>query len=469
MKILLISPEAGELSSLTPVANVVNNLAMAYEELGHEVRLFSPFYQKQLNGETSFRTTFQGDDRIFKSPFSVIQNKKSLFYYVKKDIYFNRERLYDENQTMYEDNADRFSFLGSAILSYCIENDFIPELINCHEWGSSFAISYLKNQFKDFFPKSKVFFTIHNIYFDYLITNNYVKKLYLNPDHYSFEGYEYWGKVSLLKMGIIYSDKVILTSREYKENILVGNISESGMHAFLETYTHKIEGIQNGINYKQWNRKNKNKHYHSAENAASRLKSRNRSLIQKLVGLPEKDTFILLSLADPNNSSGTEILSTILSNILMMDVQIVIGISESQPEYNYFKSVNKLHPHKFGIIDASSDETLQSILGGADALCICNRTDISGDLILKGLEYGIIPICSSMGVEKDNLTSFFDDEKKANSFICSEPSPDHLLRILRKCIEIKATDISRWEKMIANAYKINVAWNDTVANYLKIV
>ena len=65
------------------------------------------------------------------------------------------------------------------------------------------------------------------------------------------DGLEFWGKVNLLKGGLVYSDYITTVSRKYAEEIQTPEFGY-GLEGVLTKRADRLQGILNGVDYGVW-------------------------------------------------------------------------------------------------------------------------------------------------------------------------------------------------------------------------
>ncbi len=463
MKILMISPEAGSWKEHSSLAEVVNSFAEAYKRKGAEILVISPFFTQRLQDRTDFSLIASGTEKLRGEPYEIWTDGLPYHAHVGNNQHFDRTGIYhDPSQYPYHDNHLRFSFLVSAALDYASSIGFVPDLIHAHEWGAGLAGAIARGTYGAHFANVPVTLTLHNVAYDFYCNEQDIVSIGLPIGDFNIDGYEYWGKVSLLKSAVLYSDHVILTSPGYRDHVLSTDMP-GGIRGFLERHGKKLLGIQNGLDYAAWCDE-------SHRNISLALNERKRSFKDKLralVGLPDRPEFLLYTHIDSESGRTAEILSTILSNIMHIDMQLVIGIRDSHPDYGYFRSVAEQNPHLIALVPSSAEFPIQNALCAADALFSAMPAEPSASLILKALACGCIPLtshetgCASLLV---NYSGHNADD--ANAMVAREPSPDHMLRLLRFAVDTYANNRADWDLLMRNASEFRYPWDTTVSEYL---
>ena len=465
MRVLLISPEAGENYLTSGFADTINQLAQAYKFKGAEVRVYSPYYERALKADHENHLVFETNEIVRNESYKVYKGSLDFHYYIANKAYFDRSGFYDDEERYpYWDNHYRFSLLASGALNHAIKSGFIPDVVHTHEWGGALAGALVRGEYAKYLPKTKVIFTIHNVDYDFHFLAQDIERVGLPPKDFNIEGYEFWGKVSMLKAGILYADYVTVTSIGYRGQLLHGDLP-SGIRGFLETHVDKLHGIQHGIDYAYWDL------FANRGQNLVEAKVSTKTVLQKKLGLAQDSSFMLYCHIDKETKATIDMLLTILQDALDLNVQIVFGVSDDYGDRSYLSSLAAQMPEKIALLstDVNIDNTRKA-LSASDALFLSHTEEPAASIVLKAMASGVVAItgyncgCSSI------LTSFDGTNfKKANALMVEKVWPDYMLRELRKAVELYENSNSQWRQLSLNAYSLRQTWSSTVTNYFNLL
>jgi starch synthase len=458
MKILVICSEcypAGD----SPLARTVGSIIYAYRRQGAKVLGFSPFFPNSVN-EKDYKQEQKFTEKLENREYSVLKSISSEDdLYIRYDEYFNRAGIYgNPGERAYGDNHLRFSFLASAALNYCAETNFKPDAIHVHEW-SGIAGAFTKTIYKDFFANIPVLLTAHNIRYDYHCNPEDIPKIGLPPEDFNIDGYEFWGKVSMLKAAILYSDKVVFTSACYLFQLLSSDW-QGGMRGFLESQRSKLFSIQSGIDYANW----------SIPKEIDAFKKQKKDTLRAELGLEINSSMLAYSHLDSYSGCSAQVISTILADLLNMDLQLIIGISESDPNYPYFSAVQEKHRDQIAILPLTeSDELLYQRLAASDMYFAISTTEPSLSFFFKASAVGSIQLSNRRSQKPFIHTIPYEphaEEASSNAFLAEEASPDQILEQIRIAESIFREKKSLWVRLVSNASSVRMSWDDTAKDYL---
>lgn len=471
MNILVISPEAGRWLSLSPLATAVNRMTDAFARVGTNVLTCSPFYKNHLVDLSSYECVFRGEEKLQGKPFEVWKSPYDpLHTYIYNEEYFERPDVYGPpHDVPYGDNHLRFAFLASAALTFAKESGFDCEAILGHEWGGALAGALTQTAYKEWYSDVPFFFAIHNITYDFHVSSQEIEGMGLPRDRYNMDGYEFWGKVSLLKAGVCFAKKVLFPSPGYRDAMLNTNLP-GGLSGFLNHNQDKLVGIQFGVSYQVWD-------FNANDNLPIKeAKQKAKVKLGKNLNIDFQGKPILYVHLDEESGNTSETLATVLSDIAKEDVYIIVGISESGELWNYYQDVARQYTGVMTVlplgVGMEGINNLRSILAGSDILFAANLREPSTSIILKALAAGTLPLTGrNVGV-----ASMLDDyapetSGNANAFLVDDANaPDQMLSRLKDSLHVFRNEVADWDKAVVNAYSgFHYEWDRTISKYLLIL
>ena len=173
---------------------------------------------------------------------------------VECPFFFDRPGLYQENGEDYPDNEQRFAAFCFAALELMKRSATPPDIIHCHDWQTALVPVYLRNLYQEdpFFRNTSVVFTIHNLGYQGLFPPQILPRISLPAGLFTMDSLEFYGKVNLLKGGMVFSDFITTVSRKYAEEIQTPEFG-CGLEGVLRSRSSRLRGILNGVDYNDWN------------------------------------------------------------------------------------------------------------------------------------------------------------------------------------------------------------------------
>ena len=470
MNILVVSPEAGNWYKTSPLATAVNRMTDAFASAGTKVITCSPFFKNMMVDVESYHCIYTGIERLQNKPYEIwVSDKDPLHTYIYNEEYFGRPYIYGPPQNApYTDNHIRFAFLASAALAYAEDSHFECRAILGHEWGGALAGALAHTTYQNF-SKIPFFFTVHNITYDFHIPSSEIEKIGLPRKDFNMDGYEFWGKVSLLKVGILYATKVLFPSPGYRDAMLNTNLP-GGLSGFLNHNADKLIGVQFGVSYRVWDF---NREEQLPIKEAKHLAKQH---LQEVFHVDFGSKLVLYVHLDDEAGNTSETIATILADITKQDVFIIVGISPEDPEWHFYQDVSKQYPDIMRVLPLEKEtenvKPLKEVLAGSDILFAANLREPSTSIILKALACGTLPL-TGFNVGVASMLSDYAPETAgcANAFLVEDANAPHqMLRRLKDALHVYRNEVADWDKAVVNAYSgFHYEWARTISKYLLIL
>ncbi|MFH1459947.1 MAG: glycogen synthase GlgA [Candidatus Omnitrophota bacterium] len=460
MKLLFCSSEVVPFAKTGGLADVAGTLPMALAVLGIKVQIIMPYYRKIKVDIKKFNLVERGKNIYYKE----LGKNLDIFFIGHKE-YFDRDGLYQDNGVDYPDNLDRFSYYCQAVLQLIKKTKFKPDIIHCNDWQTGLIPVYLKTLLKKdpFYKKIKTVFTIHNLGYQGLFWREEMEKTGLPKELFSVGGLEFYGKINLLKAGLIFSDKITTVSSTYAQEIQTAEFG-CGLEGVLKTRKKDIQGILNGINYEEWNPcKNKSlvRNYGVDDIEG---KYENKIDLQKLGGLKtDKEIPLIGIITRLADQKGLDILANVIDEIVQMPVQfILLGTGDSR-YHVLFDNISK--KYKNTSIHLTFDAVLAyKIYAGSDIFLMPSFYEPCGLGQLISLNFGTIPLVRKTGGLADTINDFNPFTNQGNGFVFSRYESGALLECLKRALCVY-NNKSVWGDLIKRAMECKFSWDESAKEY----
>ncbi|MDD5434323.1 MAG: glycogen/starch synthase, partial [Nitrospira sp.] len=264
IKILFCSSEVAPFSKTGGLGDVSGSLPKALSSMGCDIRVITPKYAGLSDASYQLSRIIESveikiGNRVEEAGLykGIIPETDSPVYFISNDKYFGRKGLYGEDGEDYEDNLERFSFFSMAVLYFVRRLGWKPDVIHCNDWQTALIPVYLNNfsdedsLLRDFYAGTGTLFTIHNLGYQGLFSKDLFFMTGLDSSIFTMKGLEYYGKVNLLKGGIVFSDILSAVSPTYSMEIQTEEYGH-GLDGVLRDRAKDIYGILNGVDYNEW-------------------------------------------------------------------------------------------------------------------------------------------------------------------------------------------------------------------------
>jgi starch synthase len=298
--------------------------------------------------------------------------------------------------------------------------------------------------------------------YDFHVTESEIERIGLPRKDFNMDGFEFWGKVSLLKAGVFYANKVMLPSPGYCDGIINDHLG-GGLSGFLIRNKEKLKGIQFGVNYPFWDFNAK------ANQPIEQAKKGARSILSSLLGKKFDNRMVMFCHLGEESGRTSETLGTLLGDINKLNVFVVVGPTPGTQDWDFYSSVaNQPHSH-MAVLDMEHENnlTVRQALAGSDILFAANPTEPSASMILKSLACGTIPLTGHDVGCANLLTNYVGDFARANAMLVDDSAaPDQMIRKLKNAVQLYSTNQESWNYLVRNAYQFRYEWDRTISQYI---
>jgi len=471
----MASPEIAPLAKTGGLGDVAGSLPPALGKLGHDVRLVMPFYrqtkaQAPNAKDTRLRLAVPVGLEILKAAVWRTDLDGCPVYLVKQDTLFDRDGLYQGKDGDFPDNARRYIFFSRAVIELARALDYDADIVHLHDWQTGLIPAYLKSRLTDPGPlaKAKSLLTIHNLAFQGINGREVFAQTGLPPEMNSIGGMEFWGNISFLKAGLVFSDALTTVSPNYAREIQTPQ-GGMGLEGILASRQADLRGILNGADYSHWSPESDP--YLPAAYSLKDLGGKDacrRALCRAFeLEEPGPHTAVAGFVGRLAWQKGMDILAEAAPRLLLDDVRLcILGTGEPHLEAQARK-LAKAHPGRVGVRLLFSEELAHLMQGGADMLVMPSRFEPCGLNQIYALKYGTAPVVCATGGLKDTVEPFNPLTGRGTGFLFEHPTVQDLLAALREALWTK--DHSRmWQKLQQNAMSRDFSWNRSANQYAEL-
>ncbi len=472
----MFSSECHPFAKVGGLADVVGALPKALKNLHIEVEIFMPFYKKTQKGNFKFSKhpevpelkiegTFAGIYPLYKSK---IPGTEIPVTFISHPDFFDREGIYDDPKTGegYKDQVLRWIFFSKAGFYYLKNLKQKPHIVHCHDNHTGLLPAYI-NYHK---LQCKTVFHIHNIAYQGNYDMAYFPYTELPPQWTrAGEGLEFWGKLSLLKSGIVFSDKVVTVSPTYAREVVEFPEFGMGMEGVLRAKGDNFKGIINGVDYDEWNPETDPllPYHYSEENLEN--KELIKDALLNTFKLPKLENGICLlgmvsRLAD---QKGLDILSQAFEEMMKLPIQIVILGTGQLIYHEILSTYAKKHPNLFGLKLGFDNQVAHLIEGGADIFLMPSHFEPCGLNQMYSLRYGTIPLVRKTGGLADTVEKVSENGEEGVGFVFEGKDPLNFLNELKRALNFYK-DKEKWKKIQKRAMEKDYSWNASAKKFIEL-
>lgn len=470
MRILMISAEGPPLARATALVDVLEALPRELRARKHEVGIVMPFY-REISENMAFELRDTGitvDVRLgAKNHVAEFVEGRTAggvqMFFIRCDEFFGRASIYGEHGVAYEDNPARFIFFCKAALEMARRMTPTPQILHVHDWAAALVPVLVADQKLPF----ATVLTIHHLAeqgsfwgLDFDLTN--LPERYFKP-----AGVEYFGRLNLLKGGIVFADKITTVSERYRREMLT---PEGGceLDIVVREHAHRLVGILNGADYRRWNPETD--HLLPRQFGPGNLEGKTvcRDLLLDGLGLaptPAGPVFGMVTRLVPEK--GFDLLMPLLDRLLSDDVRLII-LGEGDAGYETALAIAaRKYPEKFAYRQTYDEALAHLIEAGMDISLIPSQIEPSGLSAMYSLKYGALPVARATGGVQEIIEDYDPTIDAGFGFLCYEKTPDAFWDSMKRAREV-FHDKATWTTLMERAMSRDFSWSEAAARYESI-
>ncbi len=474
LTVVIAAGEGAPYSKTGGLGDVVGALPGAIAARGHDVRLFLPYYATTRRMKVPVKETGVSVSipmRGVPAEGTVLEVDSSAgvkVYFIRRDEYYDREGIYQGLDGDYPDNAERFMFFSRAVAAALHGLNLKPDIIHCHDWQTGLVPALARHGHdSSYLAPIATVFTVHNLAFQGQFWHFDMEMTGLPWSTFTPEGLEFYGKINLMKAGIVYADVVSTVSRKYSKEIQTKEFG-CGLEGVLHARRNEVFGILNGADYEHWNPATDSflVANYTPDNMAGK-KSCRADLLQAYglnvpAGVP-----VIGMVGRLTDQKGLDILTEVLEEIIRLDTCFVLLGTGQQKYHELLEKLSAKHPERVGVRLGFDNALAHKIEAGCDMFLMPSRFEPCGLGQMYSLRYGTVPIVRATGGLDDTITNFDPLSGEGNGLKFTAYSGKALLACVRKAVRL-FRNRRAWSRLVANGLSCDFSWDASARKYVEL-
>jgi starch synthase len=471
VSVLMIGSEALPFSKTGGLADVLGALPQALGKLGHRVTLVTPKY-RGVHAQGTARTirvsevTPEAETRVIEQPLA--ENVRAVL--VDRPELYDRDSIYGVGGD-YPDNPRRYGFLCKAALDYAAQSGEGFDILHGHDWQAGLAPVYLRTRYATE-PRLNglaTIITIHNLAYQGNFPSEWLGALQLAPGLMSIGALEYWGKISFLKGGIVFSDAITTVSPTYAREIQTTE-QGAGFEGILAARSGDLYGILNGIDTDRWDPRRDPFIPEPYDETTVEKKEMAKRALLELMGprttleeLPRPLVGIVSRLVD---QKGFDLVEEVASHLPAYGSFVVLGSGDMRYE-NMWRDLAAAHPARFAVKIGFDEALAHAIEAAADLFLMPSRFEPCGLNQMYSMRYGTVPVVRATGGLDDTVTDYNDDAGGGTGFKFEAYTADALLEAMARARAVFAKP-NIWKMLQVAGMTKDFSWDRSAREYVKL-
>jgi starch synthase len=468
----MVTSEALPFAKTGGLADVLGALPAALVGLGHAVDVVLPLYRGIQPDRVLSELEIVDGLQTRRVPFHASIHEGVQYVFVDWPAYFERDYLYGAVGHDYPDNPERFTLLARAALAWAFSNPQPYQVAHVHDWQAGLVPLLLSRMYRTREAPYRLpcVMTIHNLAYQGIFDASWLPRLSLPWELMRPEVMEYWGRISFLKAGIVFSRTITTVSPRYAQEIQTPELG-FGFDGILRQRAADLVGILNGIDYDQWDpERDPNL---PVPFSASKLEGKGaakRRVLEtyELNVAPELLRRPLIGMISRLvDQKGFDLMARLAEELPRLDATFVLlGTGERRYE-DLWLAMQARHPDRIAVKIGFDERLAHLIEGGADLFLMPSRFEPCGLNQMYSLRYGTLPLVRATGGLADTVENYDPATGRGSGFTFDEYSPQALLGTLRWALGVYQ-DRAAWRRLQVAGMKRDHSWAASAREYEKV-
>jgi starch synthase len=362
----------------------------------------------------------------------------------------------------WSDNLQRFALLGWAgaqLAAGELDAGWTPEVLHAHDWHAGLACAWQSAHAP---TRAASVFTVHNLAFGGFFPLGDFAQLGLPSRYLGMEGIEFHHRLSFMKAGLQFADRVTTVSPGYAREIATAEFG-CGFEGVIAARGAAVSGILNGVDEAVWHPAHDPALPARYDAQALQGKAVCKRALQQALGLaPRADAPLLCVVSRLSMQKGLDLLLGALPALLAGGAQLALqGAGDAVLEAAW-RSAAAAHPQQVAVRIAYDEAMAHRLIAGADAIVVPSRFEPCGLTQLYGLRYGTLPIVRRVGGLADTVQPI--EGERGTGFVFGDATAPALAASIDATLRLYRAPAA-WQAAMQRAMAQDFSWARAAARY----
>lgn len=475
MRVLIASTEMAPLAKTGGLADVAAALPKALRRIGVEADCILPLYRgldrqgfslSQSGPAIRVPMGHREESGVVVETYADTGVKTFL---VRNDRYFDREFFYGTKDGDYVDNCERFAFFCKSILEWIARSGRRYDILHCNEWQTALIPAYVKTLYsnEESFRSTGTVMTLHNLGYQGLFWTHDLPFTGLGWDLFTPQGIEFFGRINLLKAGLVFSDVLSTVSPTYSREIQTKEYGY-GLEGILQTRQEDLFGILNGVDYDEWNPKTDRliAAAYSKYNLSGKRACRE-DLLAEFGWTGSEMEPVIGFVGRLTAQKGLDLLDLIGGWLAEQPVRLVVlGTGERKYEESIAELARR-RPDRVSVRIGFDNRLAHKIQAGADIFLMPSRYEPCGLTQIYSLKYGTVPVVRNTGGLADTVVDADEDPSGGTGFKFNGYEAAELMGAVWRAL-VAYGNPRRWKAIVRRGMGKDFSWEASAREYVAL-